>query len=103
MAKTQTIDSGRFKRWLEAKKELFGDAIVGQPGAAADCPIATYLRETRGHTNVRVGGTTTSYTTARGRQRSFNTPKWGARFIGKIDGAGGRDVRASAALKALEG
>lgn len=100
MANPKTIDSARFTRWLEGKRDFEGDGVVGTARRGSACPIATYLSVTRGHRNVNVTSDRVSYVTANGTRREFKSPKWVAAFVTKIDASEG-SIKASKAIAAL--
>jgi hypothetical protein len=100
MVAKPTVSKERFKRWLVAKNELFGDAVVGTAQEPLSCPIATYLTETRGHSYASVGAITVEFTRKSGKVVNFPAPRWVRNFVRDVDDLGrGAEVKASKALE----
>lgn len=97
----KTIDSSRFRLWLEMKAEFQKNAEVGFRRSGASCPIANYLSETRQARGVNVTNTI-SYRARNGRNRSYAAPKWVTAFIAKVDAGANGAIRAKEALAALD-
>lgn len=82
----------QFLRWLEERESR---SVVGIPGAAGDCPLATYLRSL-GFNDPRVSG----------RQyqadgKSGNGPAWMDGFVLRVDAQGRSPITREQAIEYL--
>ena len=82
-------DPAPFRAWLEAKGQF---AIVGKVRNSCECPLASFIKETRGDSFVRVheDGFVAG-------DQSFVLSDWAQAFVRKLDAGHRKNTRVHAA------
>lgn len=78
------INKDRFALWLKSQLE-FGGVDSYDNLDAHENPLAVYLSETRGHTDVTVGKSFVEYTRPNGRFVNQALPDWAVAFRKNFD------------------
>lgn len=84
----------QFRKWLEKQKPY---AFVGKAGCIGICPIANWLKETRGGTWL-VGSDKYWKVNGDGEQE---LPTWAARFVSAVDNLANPLISARTALELI--